>query len=130
MSRLQNKSEINVLLQSKLKSPKPIFPETDHVPIIVSLLVTFGNLLYEPFLNSVDCANRLDIINVPLYIFLGFLRDHISTKWCFNLIIEELFLTLLNLKAQCMFPVGGMHSNLMLLLMDLHETDLVFEIAL
>jgi len=99
VSKLQNKSEINILLQSKLKSPKLIFPKTDHVPIIVSLLVTFGNLLYEPFLNSLDCANKLDVISVSLHIFLGFLKDHISSKWYFNLIIEELFLTCAKLES-------------------------------
>ena len=89
MSRLQNKSE-----------SEPIFPEADHVPIVtVSLLVTFGNLLYEPFLNSIDCANKLDIINVSLYIFLGFLMDHISSKWYFNLIIEEPVLTCAKLES-------------------------------
>ena len=62
-------------------------------------MVTFGNLLYEPFLNSVDCANKLDVISVSVSLFLGFLKDH-SSKWYFNnVIIEELFLTCAKLES-------------------------------
>lgn len=37
----------NILLQPILKRPKPVSPRTHHV--MVSLLVAFGNLLYELF---------------------------------------------------------------------------------
>lgn len=43
---------MNIPLPSELKSPTTVLLGTDHV--IVSLLVIFGNPLYESLLNTID----------------------------------------------------------------------------